>query len=176
VTRKLEKDPFYRALHLTVARIFAHQLQEDRKLLDSGEKSQLRNLSLAAKWAPSFGEFHNKWTMVLSSIAEILTPRLTKFDSKGSDSERNTYLRHAREHFRREYSSPLRKALAVVEREIAAKDFFNIKYDRVPSLAMGRCSKLFAERIKNTFSNTSKKLQQARPEYPAPPYSLRNWS
>jgi hypothetical protein len=158
VTRKLETDPFYRALHLTVARIFAHQLQEDRILLDSGDNTQLRSLSLAAKWAPSFGEFHDKWTMVLSSIAEILTPKLTIFDSKGSDSERDTYLRHAREHFRREYSSPLRKALAVVERDVAAKSFRNIKYDRVPSLAMDRYSKVFAEKDQERFLEYIKKV------------------
>lgn len=150
--RKLQEDPFYRALHLTVARIFAQQLQEDRKLLDPDQKSQLRNISLAAKWAPSFGEFHDKWTMVLSSIAEILAPKLTKYDSKGSDKERETYLRHAREHFRKGYTSPLRKALAVVERDIAAQTFSNIKYDRVPSLAMSRYNKLFAKKDHEHFT------------------------
>ncbi|KAK7180175.1 hypothetical protein DPSP01_012800 [Paraphaeosphaeria sporulosa] len=158
VTRKLQEDPFYRALHLTVARIFAWQLQEDRKLLDSGEKSHLRNLSLAAKWAPSFGEFHDKWTTVSSSIAEILAPRLTKYDSKGSNTERETYLRHAREHFRREYTSPLRKALAVVERDIAAQTFSNIKYDRVPSIAMDRYSALFAKKDNEHFSTYIKNV------------------
>lgn len=158
VIRKLENDRFYRALHLTVVRIFAQQLEEDRRLLDTGEKKQLRNISLAAKWAPSFGEFHDKWTMVLSSIAETLIPRLTKFDSKCSDTKRETYLRHAREHFRREYSSPLRKALAVVERDLAAQTFSNIKYDRIPSLAMDRYSELFAKKDREHFHAYIKKV------------------
>ncbi|KAJ4357487.1 uncharacterized protein N0V89_002063 [Didymosphaeria variabile] len=162
VTEKLQTEPFYRALHLTVARIFAQQLQEDRKVLDSDDKSHLKNLSLAAKWAPSFGEFHDKHTFILSSIAEILAPRMTDFDSKGSDSARETYLRHAREHFRRQYSSPLRKALAVVERDIAAQTFSNIKYDRVPSLAMERYSELFAKKDQEHFFDYVKKVAMGK--------------
>jgi hypothetical protein len=144
VQRKLEKDPFYRALHYTVARMFAEQLKEDKALLDSGKRSDLKELSLAAKWAPSFGEFHDKHTFILSSIAEILFPDPAASCPDATDRE--LYLRHVREHCRKQYTSPLRKALSVVERDIAANTFDRIKYERVPSLAMDRYAKLFMEK------------------------------
>ncbi|KAJ4286049.1 hypothetical protein N0V90_013396 [Kalmusia sp. IMI 367209] len=148
VLEKLQHDSFYRTLHLVVARIFAHQLKKDRKLLDCGNQSDLRNLSLAAKWAPSHGEFHDKHTFILSSIAEMLFPNAAEICP--DTSSRELYLRHAREAFRKTYLSPLRNALAVVERDIAARTYSNIKYERVPSLAMDRYTKSF---IRNDYAH-----------------------
>jgi hypothetical protein len=144
VQEKLKEDSFYRALHYTVARLFAEQLKQDKMLLDSGKRSDLRKLSLAAKWAPSFGEFHDKHTFILSSIAEILFPNPAL--SCPDATNRELYLRHVREHYRKQYASPLRKALSVVERDITANTFNNIKYETVPSLAMNRYTKLFMEK------------------------------
>ncbi|OCK81128.1 hypothetical protein K432DRAFT_381623 [Lepidopterella palustris CBS 459.81] len=152
VMQKFENDAFYRSLHLTVARLFASQLQEDRNLLSSENKSDLKRLSLAAKWAPTFGEFHDKHTFITSSIAEILYPQASEICPDVSSDNRELYLRHAREAYRRLTVSPLRKALAVVERDIAAQNFENIKYDRVPSLAMNRYTKLFIEKDFRHFS------------------------
>jgi hypothetical protein len=138
---KLKEDPFYRALHFTVARLFAEQLKKDKALLDSGKKSDLKKISLAAKWAPTFGEFHDKHTFILSSVAEILYPEPALCCPDATNRE--LYLRHVREHYRKQYASPLRSALGVVERDIAANSFENIEYERVPSLAMDRYTKLF---------------------------------
>ncbi|KAF2818712.1 hypothetical protein CC86DRAFT_308464 [Ophiobolus disseminans] len=144
VQRKLKEDSFYRALHVTVARLFAEQLKEDKGLLDSGKASNLRKVSLAAKWAPTFGEFHDKYTFILSTIAEILFP--DPASNCPDATNRELYLRHIRENYRKQYASPLRKALSVVERDIAAQTFENIKYDRVPSLAMDRYTSLFMKK------------------------------
>ncbi|KAH8692458.1 hypothetical protein GQ44DRAFT_765347 [Phaeosphaeriaceae sp. PMI808] len=141
VQEKIKHDPFYRALHYTVARLFAQQLKEDKALLDSGKKSDLRNLSLAAKWAPTFGEFHDKHTFKQPTIAEILFPEPALCCS--DDTTRELHLRHIRENYRKQYTSPLRKALGVVERDIAATTFESIKYERVPTLAMDRYTGLF---------------------------------
>jgi hypothetical protein len=144
VQTKLKEDAFYRALHFTVARLFAEQLKEDKALLDSGKNSDLKKLSLAAKWAPTFGEFHDKHTFIQSSVAEILYPEPAMYCPDASNRE--LYLRHIREHYRKQYASPLRKALGVVERDITANSFENIKYERVPSLAMNRYTKLFLKK------------------------------
>lgn len=158
VQAKLKDDPFFRALHLTVARLFAQQLREDKALLDSGKKSDLKRLSLAAKWAPTFGEFHDKQTFILSSIGEILFPEPALYCPDATNRE--LYLRHIREHYRKQYASPLRKALRVVERDIAANTFENIKYERVPSLAMNRYTGLFMkkdlERFKGYIDDVAK--------------------
>ncbi|KAF2032240.1 hypothetical protein EK21DRAFT_61245 [Setomelanomma holmii] len=157
VQGKLKDDPFYRALHVTVARLFAEQLKEDKVHLDSGKKSDLKKLSLAAKWAPTFGEFHDKHTFILSTIAEILFPEPASHCPDATNRE--LYLRHIRELYRKQYASPLRKALHIVERDIAAKTFENIKYDRVPSLAMEQYSELFMmkdyERLKDCINRVA---------------------
>lgn len=124
IQRKLVGDPFYRALHVRVTQLFVDQLKTDRAVLDFGRRTDLRKLSLAAKWVPTFGGFHDKHTFILSSIAEALFP-----DSALPCSDtfnRELYLRHVRELYRRQYASPLRRALEVVERDIAAGTFGNI--------------------------------------------------
>jgi hypothetical protein len=151
VQDKMKNDSFHRALHITVARLFAEQLKVDKALLDSGKGSDLKKLSLAAKWAPTFGEFHDKQTFILSSIAEILFPDPALYCPDASNRE--LYLRHVRELYRKEYASPLRKALAVVERDITANAFQNIKYERVPSLAMDRYSGIFMRKDTERFTN-----------------------
>lgn len=155
VVEKLQNEPFYRALHMTVARIFAQQLKEDKQLLESGGES-LSKISLAAKWAPTFGEFHDKHTFILSTIAEAVYPEPSEVSPDANDRE--MYLRRAREALRKHYTSPLRKALAVVERDIAANTFSNINYERVPSLAMDRYTSLFLKKDQEHFSEYVKRV------------------
>lgn len=156
VVQKLEHDGFYRALHTTVARLFAEQLKEDLALLNSGKNSDVKKISLAAKWAPTFGEFHDKHTFILSTIAEILFPKAEEVCPDREDRE--LYLRHAREAYRKTYGSPLRKALSIVEREITTNNFGEIKYDRVPSLAMDRYTPLFIKKDYEHFSEYVNKV------------------
>ncbi|ORY02442.1 hypothetical protein BCR34DRAFT_627532 [Clohesyomyces aquaticus] len=149
--QKLEHDQFYRALHATVARLFAAQMQEDKTNLSSGNKADLKKITFAGKWAPSMDGFHDEHTFVASSIAEILFPKPEEICPDATNRE--LYLRHAREQYRRQFTSPLRKALSVVEREIAAKKFDEINYERVPSLAMDRYSGLFIEKDQDRFNS-----------------------
>jgi hypothetical protein len=157
VQQKLNEDGFYRALHLTVARLFAAQLKEDAANLKSGNKSSMKKLSLAAKWAPSASEFHDQNTFVLSSIAEILFPNPAEICPDASNRE--LYLRYAREAYRKTIASPLRKALSVVERDIAAESKISghfageIQYEQVPSLAMDRYRSLFLKKDYEKFAS-----------------------
>ncbi|QSS62031.1 DUF2828 domain-containing protein [Histoplasma capsulatum] len=152
VLNRLVTDPFHRALHLTVARLFAEQLRKDMILLESGKtnKEALREISLCAKWAPSLERFHDKYTLIASTIAELLfsdsalDPH-SHSETTGDELSRETYLKRAREQYRANTLSPLRKALAIVERDISAKTFSNIEYSHVPSLAMNRYKHLFNE-------------------------------
>ncbi|KAJ9648271.1 hypothetical protein H2199_001124 [Coniosporium tulheliwenetii] len=143
------EDGLYRALHLTVARLFAEQLRADTKLLNSSDKKALRRLSLCAKWAPSLERSHDKHTFIASTIAEMLYPQA---ELNPTLTDRETYLKHAREAYRSRTLAPLRKALAVVERDITAENFSAIKYERVPSLAMDRYKILFATKDTDHFS------------------------
>ncbi|KAI9872882.1 MAG: hypothetical protein M1830_001093 [Pleopsidium flavum] len=139
---KLE-DPFYRALHLTVARLFAEQLRKDMDLLKAGKRKDIDHISLAAKWAPSLEGFHDRYTFIASSIAEILFPRSI---IRMEGDTREIYLKRAREQYRYFALSPLRKALEIVERDITAGTFQNIKYEKVPSIAMNNNKDLFARK------------------------------
>ncbi|KAF2501861.1 hypothetical protein BU16DRAFT_449862 [Lophium mytilinum] len=151
ILKKFEEEPFYRVLHVAVARLFATQLKEDKQYLSSDKKADLKKISLAAKWAPSFSEFHDKNTFIVSSIAEILYPDASIICPDVSKNDRELYLRHAREQYRRMTVSPLRKILEVVERDIVAEKFANIKYERVPSLAMHRYQTLFVKKDESHF-------------------------
>ena len=136
------QDPFYRYLHNTVARLFAQQLKTDRALLDSGTKEDKAKISLVAKWAPSLEGFHDKHTIIASSIAEALFPR----DRYPEEDSRETYLKKAREAYRAQFISPLRRELDVVERKISAEAFEVINYSKVPSIAMNNYKDLFAKK------------------------------
>lgn len=143
---KFNNDPIYRALHVAIARLFADQLRKDLTLLHSEDKRAICHLSLAAKWAPSLKEFHDKHTFIASSIAEIFYRHEDVCPENVPKTDRETYLKYARECYRRMILSPLRKALAVVERDISAEKFERIKYERVPSLAMDRYQQLFLKK------------------------------
>ncbi|SPJ82084.1 uncharacterized protein FTOL_09489 [Fusarium torulosum] len=140
-----KNDPVYRALHLSIARLFAEQLKRDVQALRGDDKKAKRSISLCGKWAPTHDHFHDRHTFIVSTIAEILYPRGSIDNEKlNPTDDRETYLRFAREEYRKD-TSALRKHLEIVEREITAKKYENIKYDRVPSLAMNQYSKLFIE-------------------------------
>lgn len=152
-TKKVKNSTIYRLLHTLVARLFAAQLSKDMELL-TGDKKDVKKLSLAAKWAPTLGGFHDQHTFVASSIAEILYPE-TNY-AEAVTAERELYLKHAREDYRRLTLSPLRKALELVEHDITARSYGSIKYDRIPSLAMNQYSSLF---IANDFDRFDKHLE-----------------
>ncbi|PTB66838.1 hypothetical protein BBK36DRAFT_1168358 [Trichoderma citrinoviride] len=148
---RFNSDAVYRALHVTVARLFAEQLRSDLAALRHPDPRARKNISLCAKWAPSHGNFHDRHTSIISSIAEIMYPR----ESLGSavsdpDVGREVYLRYAREQYRKDVSA-LRQHLEVVERDISAEAFDKIKYDRVPSLAMKNYAKLFIRKDLDRF-------------------------
>lgn len=152
--KAFEEDAIYRAMHMTVARLFAAQLQSDLRLLRSDDPKAKRNVSLCAKWAPSNTAFHDKHTWISSSIAEIMYPISTfegfaQYD-ESNRGQREFYLRHARESYRKDVAA-LRKHLECVERDITAKTFENIHYDRVPSIAMNNYTPLFAEKDTDRF-------------------------
>ncbi|KAI0420722.1 hypothetical protein F5X98DRAFT_361745 [Xylaria grammica] len=136
----------YRGLYLAVARLFAEQLKIDSALLKSEDPKAKKGISLCAKWAPSDNRFHDKHTFVVSSIAEMLHPMA----GYSTSMDRELYFRHARDDYRKDVSA-LRAHLDIVERNLSAKTYDQIKYDRVPSLAMSNYSKIFGKRDRERF-------------------------
>ncbi|OTA05599.1 hypothetical protein A9Z42_0062960 [Trichoderma parareesei] len=162
---RFDSDPVYRALHVTVARLFAEQLQSDLAALGHADPRARKNISLCAKWAPSHGNFHDRHTSIISSIAEIMYPRESLGSvvvvSSAPDVSREVYLRYAREQYRKDVSA-LRKYLEVVERDISAQTFDKIKYDRVPSIAMKNYTKLFIQKDFDRFEDYLGKVAEGK--------------
>ncbi|KAH6657236.1 hypothetical protein BKA67DRAFT_673030 [Truncatella angustata] len=146
----LEMDNFYRALHVSVARIFSEQLRLDMARI-SGSESETRLISLCGKWAPTSKKSHDRHTFIVSSTAELLYP----FDQVCPDStdptDRFLYLKYARQAYQTSTLSKLRKHLDVVERPISENRFEDIKYERVPSLAMNQYTSLFIKKDEKHF-------------------------
>ncbi|OAX84546.1 hypothetical protein ACJ72_01091 [Emergomyces africanus] len=157
VLNRLATNSFHRALHLAVARLFADQLRKDMLLLEAGNKNNnetaLRDISLCAKWAPSLERFHDKHTLIASTIAELLFP-----DSGLDSNHREAYLKRAREQYRAHTLSPLRKALSIVERDISAETFSNIQYSQVPSVAMNQYKDIFYEKDRQHYTDYLEKV------------------
>lgn len=163
--KAFEEDAIYRALHMMVARLFAAQLKSDLALLRSDDPKAKRRVSLCAKWAPSNSRFHDKHTFVVTSIAEIMYPISTfkgfAVYDEGNKEQRELYLRHSRESYRKDVAA-LRKHLECVERDITAKTFENIKYDRVPSIAMNKYAPLFAQKDTDRFEEYIDKVASGK--------------
>lgn len=150
--RAFTNNHTHHILHLTVARLFASQLQADLSLISKDSALEKREeMSLCAKWAPSLEGFHDKHTFIASSIAEIMFPPSFFPPLVVPQGDREVYLRHAREEYRRTLSA-LRTRLNVVEKDITAGTFADIHYDLVPSLAMRQYAPLFAEKDGDRFS------------------------
>ncbi|PON27182.1 hypothetical protein TGAM01_v204131 [Trichoderma gamsii] len=156
-----DNNAFYRTLHITVARLFAEQLHSDLEALRSSDPKAKRSISLCAKWAPSHGNFHDRHTCVISSIAEILYPRESLGSAVSASTSREVYLRYAREQYRKDMSA-LRKHLEVVERDISANTFDKIKYDRVPSIAMKNYTNLFVKKDLDHFRGYINKVAEGK--------------
>jgi hypothetical protein len=154
-------NAFYRTLHITVARLFAEQLHSDLVALRNSDSNAKRSISLCAKWAPSHGNFHDRHTCIISSIAEILYPRESLDGVISASASRDVYLRHAREQYRKDVSA-LRKHLEVVERDISANTFDKIKYDHVPSVAMKNYTKLFIQKDFDRFRGYIGKVAEGK--------------
>ncbi|KAF2482007.1 hypothetical protein BDY17DRAFT_252702 [Neohortaea acidophila] len=159
---KLDKDGTYKALHLSVARLFADQLTLDLARLQSGDRAEKKQISLAAKWAPTHKGMHDQYTCIVSSIAELLYP-FDKLRPAGVDgTDRELYLKHARIAYQSQTLSPLRKHIDIVELHLTNNNFAAIQYDRLPSLAMNQYAPVFATKDYEHFEKYVDKVAGGR--------------
>lgn len=115
---------------------FMEVLCDDKMKMQNNEP-----ISLLAKWLPSE---NSKWDKLPTGSAGSLYKTLCKFMSQRSDAER-------RAHIRKEYLSPLRKHLKLVESKMCANEFDKIEYSSVPSVAMHKYKKAFRRNDKERF-------------------------
>ncbi|CAO3650494.1 unnamed protein product [Cunninghamella echinulata] len=163
IVRLLNDDPLYRCLHFKVARLFADQLKKDVDLVNSFDSTAVAStgngddkeqekknkvdkyalankLSMVGKWAPSLLGSHDKYTLIATTIAELIY--LPDGEIK-TTSNRKTQLMKARNKYRMDYYSTLRKELAVTERLMADQQWKKIDFGHVPSICMKNNAKHF---------------------------------
>lgn len=155
----LENDETYRALHFTIATLYANQLKTDlaqveknkvaiaEKKMMNGRHALGMNVSLAAKWAPSLCLSHDKHTFLATSIAEALYPP-SQYQDK--DETRVHYLNKVRELYRKEYLIPLRKAMDITEHYKASGKWDKVDIRHMPSVCLEKNMPLFFKHASDT--------------------------
>ncbi|CEG78905.1 hypothetical protein RMATCC62417_13441 [Rhizopus microsporus] len=147
----LHEHKTYRALHFTIARLFANQLKTDMAQLQKNkaavQENRLKgkyalgfNLSLAAKWAPSLGNCHDKHTFLATSIAELLFPPKSH---QGPGESREHYLNKVRDLYRKQYLIPLREAIDLVEHYLKEGKWDQLDLGHVPAVCLQNNLALF---------------------------------
>lgn len=109
-----------------IVKIFAQQLREDHNNMIMGKPC-----SLAAKWAPTEGDSLDKISDVFKTLA--------------------TEMKISPRSLRKEYLTPLRAYIKVVERFMCDQKWSEIDYSKVPSKAMKRLKKSFENHDKMRF-------------------------
>lgn len=127
---------------MEIAAYLADVLVEDLQKMKDNQK-----VSLVAKWLPSEGSKWDKPKEVDNSLCTgkiTLTKVLSMFMSQDKSHKGRAYLR-------KEYISPLRKYIQLVETKMCAKEFNKIDYQTVPSVAMHKYRKAFSKNDKERF-------------------------
>lgn len=118
-----------------VLSLFCEKLKEDKQLMLEGKP-----ISLCAKWAPSEGDSDDKKYGLVSLIC-----------NKMNISKRE---------YRKDYISPLREYLDIVERYMCTKRWHEIEYSKVPSCAMKKLKKAFERNAPEAFNEWKKSLER----------------
>lgn len=109
-----------------ILKFFAYQLRKDRENMLKGSP-----ISICAKWAPSEGDSDDKKYKIVDRLCEELN--VTKKE------------------YRKDYLSPLRAYLKIVETFMCSNRWDEIEYSKVPSCAMKKLKKAFEKHSPELF-------------------------
>jgi Domain of unknown function (DUF2828) len=141
-------QPKFRALYIAIARLFVERLIKDVNVLHELEAlppgpdraSLVRQLSLAAKWAPTPHASHDRHTNLSTAIGLLLyhsqSAMAIKFPSSLSASPGPAEVHILRSFYQRWVLTPLRKTIMIPEPLMSANHWNKIKYDHVSSICM----------------------------------------
>lgn len=117
-----------------ISNLIAEQLKSDINDMNSGKL-----ISLCAKWVPTEGKKHDKKLDAVNKICKAL-----KCNKKN---------------YRKEYVTPLRQYLDIVEKLMCGKKWNEINYNKVPGIAMNKLKKAFEKNDPERFKEFKNKLQ-----------------
>ena len=128
-----------RTLQTQMVQLFGRKLQEDLENMTQG-----KSCSLAAKWAPTEGDSLDSKSGVFKSLA--------------------TEMKVSPRALRKQYLTPLRAYLKIVERFMCDREWDEIDYNKVPSCAMKRLKKSFEKHDETRFQEWRDALQKGDPK------------
>jgi hypothetical protein len=144
---KLEQ-PKFRALYVATARLFSERLIMDLDLLKQIQSlpaglapaALYKQISLAAKWAPTPHNSHDRHTNLATAIASLLHHARATVPLSVSVRSDTPYL-HLEAHVLRSFYqrwilTPIRKASLIPEPLMTANRWKEIRYNRVSSVCM----------------------------------------
>ncbi|KAG2262092.1 hypothetical protein Bca4012_013253 [Brassica carinata] len=140
---RYNSDANYRLLFDRIADLFAGLLKTDLEYLNSND---LVKIGLAAKWCPSVDSSYDKTTLICEAIARRMFSR-----DEYEGVEESHYAYRIRDRLRKQVLVPLRKALALPEVSMSAKEWNHLKYNRVASVAMTNYKTLFEKHDSERF-------------------------
>ncbi|KAG1736398.1 uncharacterized protein EDB91DRAFT_1224725 [Suillus paluster] len=153
IAEKLQQ-PKYRALYVTVSRLFAERLVQDVSILqglaslpadarDKDRVSLICSLSLATKWAPSPGGSHDRVTNITSAIcillhhAQITSSHRIQAERSPAITAREPQRLHVlRSFLRRHILTPSCCLKSLPEPLMSANRWSEIIYSRISSVCM----------------------------------------
>jgi Domain of unknown function (DUF2828) len=150
-------EPRFRALYITVARLFAGELVEQAALMRKAEalpdgqerKRILSKVSLVGKWAPTPGASHDRVTNISTALlillhrGGVMSSLSRPIDTSVAVSEEDVHV--LRSFYQRWVLTPLRAAAHVPEPLMASRRWGEVSYPRVPSKCMHINSKHFVK-------------------------------
>lgn len=122
-------------LQILYVKMFANQLVTDREDMESGKP-----ISICAKWAPTEMDSYDRKYGVTLTLTKIMGVTLKQY--------------------RKEYITPLRQYLKIVERYMCDRKWDEIEYSKVPSCAMKRLKNAFEKHSPEQFLEWKNKLQK----------------
>ncbi|RZC51632.1 hypothetical protein C5167_020058 [Papaver somniferum] len=113
------------------------------------KSGELDKISLASEWCPSLRSSFENSTLFTESIARKVYPRNSYPEYEGVEEAH--YAKRIRHRLRKEFLSPLRKALESPEVYIGSNKLDSLPYDRVSSLDMKKYKKFFIKHDEERF-------------------------
>ncbi|KAF9525012.1 hypothetical protein CPB83DRAFT_860409 [Crepidotus variabilis] len=166
-------QPKFRALYIAVARLFSEQLVKDFKVMhaarelgpDEDKIAFLKQLSLAAKWAPTPGGSHDRITNISTAIVELIYQSQVMFaypSVLNTPLEAEKRAQVLRSFFQRWVLTELRQTSYCIEPLMSANRWKEISYNRVPSICMKNNTERFFKHDSEGFQNYLISVEQGK--------------
>lgn len=168
------QDAKYRALYITVTRLFAEQLILDIRVLKeisalapgADARPLYKKISLAGKWAPTPALSHDRHTNISTAIIRVLYHNRDQFPSvfpsalTADSIDKPSQLHILRSFCQRWILTPLRAAIRVPESYMSTSRWNQVQYQRVPSICMKNNAESFYKHDEARFVEFIQKVEK----------------